>query len=362
MLDNYTPEDSSQLMFYKEDVKGQIFQEGINEPGAISTWIAAATSYANHGITMIPFYIYYSMFGFQRVGDLAWAAGDMRARGFLLGGTAGRTTLNGEGLQHEDGHSHIQAGLIPNCETYDPTFAYEVATIVRHGMQEMFVENKDKFYYITLMNENYTHPDMKDGVSDGIIQGCYLLDHIAPVKTVVKTGKKLLGNIGDISVNLMGSGTILREVIAAAEILANDYGLNVNIFSATSFNKLRRDGMDVSRYNLLHPTETAKVPFITTLLNKTHAQVTVSATDYVRNYADQIREYVPMPYYTLGTDGYGRSDFRVALREFFEVNRYYIAIVALKGLANSGVIEMDVVASAIRQYNIDPNRANPWEV
>lgn len=343
----YTPEDSSQLMFYKEDVKGQIFQEGINEPGAMSTWIAAATSYANHGVATIPFYIYYSMFGFQRIGDLAWAAGDMRARGFMVGGTAGRTTLNGEGLQHEDGHSHIQAGLIPNCDSYDPTFAYEVAVIVRHGLREMYVENKDKFYYLTIMNENYAHPEMPKDSADDIINGAYLFNQV---------GK------GKISVNLMGSGTIFREVIAAADLLVNDFDLSVNLYSVTSYNKLRREGMDITRQNMLNPVKTQKKPFITKLLDQSKAQVTVSATDYIRNYADQIREYVPGGYVVLGTDGYGRSDFRVALREFFEVNRYYVAVAALKGLADQGVIDAKVVERALKKYKINVNKKNPWQV
>lgn len=343
----YTPEDSSQLMFYKEDVKGQIFQEGINEAGAISTWIAAATSYANHHQPMIPFYIYYSMFGFQRVGDLAWAAGDMRARGFLIGGTAGRTTLNGEGLQHEDGHSHIQAGLIPNCESYDPTFAYELAVIVQHGLHEMYVENKDKFYYITVMNENYEHPAMPSDAASGIIDGCYLFKKVGKHK---------------IEVNLLGSGTILRESIAAAEILNDDFGVSVNLFSATSYNKMRRDGMNVTRHNLLNPGAAKQKPYITTLLETTKAKVTVSTTDYIRNYAEQIREYVPHAYYVLGTDGYGRSDLRVALREFFEVNRYYIVITALNGLVNQGLLETKILEQAIKKFNINSSKSNPWEV
>ncbi|MCE2705953.1 MAG: pyruvate dehydrogenase (acetyl-transferring), homodimeric type [Proteobacteria bacterium] len=350
----YTPEDSGQLMFYKEEVKGQIFQEGINEPGAISTWIAAATSYANHGMAMLPFYIYYSMFGFQRVGDLAWAAGDMRARGFLIGGTAGRTTLNGEGLQHQDGHSHIQSGLIPNCESYDPTFAYEVAVIVHHGLKEMYVENKDKFYYITVMNENYQHPEMPKGVEDGIIQGCYLLKTVSS-KLAGEKNNKLI-------VNLMGSGTIFREVIAAADLLAEDFGIDSNIFSATSFNKLRRDGMNVTRHNMLHPLSAQQKPFITKQLETTKALTTVVATDYVRNYADQVREYIPHDYIVLGTDGYGRSDFRVALREFFEVNRYYVVIAALSGLVKNGLIEAKVLATAIKKYKINVDKLNPWEV
>jgi pyruvate dehydrogenase E1 component len=343
----YTPEDSSQLMFYKEDIKGQIFQEGINEPGAMSTWIAAATSYANHGLATIPFYVYYSMFGFQRIGDLAWAAGDMRARGFMIGGTAGRTTLNGEGLQHEDGHSHIQAGLIPNCDSYDPTFGYELAVIIRHGMQQMFVENKDKFFYITVMNENYTHPEIPKGVEDDIIRGAYLFR---------KAGKSKL------RVNLLGSGTIFREVIEAANLLEKDFGVSSNLISATSYNILHRDGMNITRSNMLNPTKVAKKPFITELLEKNSANVTVSATDYIRNYAEQIREYVPGRYSVLGTDGFGRSDLRAQLREFFEVNRYYIVVAALKGLADEGLIEADVVANAIKKYKILTNKSNPWEV
>ncbi|MFO0320755.1 MAG: pyruvate dehydrogenase (acetyl-transferring), homodimeric type, partial [Neisseriaceae bacterium] len=345
----YTPEDAGQLMFYKEDVKGQIFQEGINEAGAMSTWIAAGTSYANHGVVVIPFYIYYSMFGFQRIGDLAWAAGDMRARGFLIGGTSGRTTLNGEGLQHEDGHSHVQAGLIPNCESYDPTFAYELVTIIRHGLQEMYVENKDKFYYITVMNENYPHPEMPKGVENDIIKGCYLF-------------KEVGGKASKLKVNLMGSGTIFREVIKASELLANDFGVYVSVFSAPSFNKLRRDGMVVSRQNMLNPSKKQQKPFITSQLEKTKAEVTVVATDYIRNYADQIREYVPGKYITLGTDGFGRSDFRVALREFFEVNSYYIVLATLKGLLDQGLIDGKVIESAIKKYNINIKKANPWEV
>ena len=344
---NYTPEDASQLMYYKESVTGQIFQEGINEPGAMCTWIASATSYANHGVPMIPFYIYYSMFGFQRTGDLAWAAGDMRARGFIIGGTAGRTTLNGEGLQHEDGHSHIQADLIPICESYDPTFAYELAVIMNHGMKEMYVENKDKFYYITVMNENYTHPAMPEGVEQDIVNGCYLF--------------KTVGD-ANVSVNLMGSGTIFREVIAAADLLAEDFGLKVNVFSTPSFNKLHRDGMAVNRHNMLNPTALQAKAFVTKQLEKTGAQVTVASTDYIRSFADKIREFVPGKYVTLGTDGFGRSDYRVALREFFEVNRYYVAVAALKGLADAGLISAQVVADAITKYGINANKANPWEV
>lgn len=343
----YTPEDAGQLMYYKESQTGQIFQEGINEPGAMSTWIAAATSYANHGVPMIPFYIYYSMFGFQRIGDLAWAAGDMRSRGFMIGGTAGRTTLNGEGLQHEDGHSHIQAGLIPNCETYDPTFSYELVTILQHGMHEMYVENKDKFYYITTMNENYHHPEIPAGSEQDIISGAYLF--------------KTVGD-GKISVNLMGSGTIFREVIAAADLLAQDFGIKVNLFSATSYNKLARDGRAIVRHNMLNPSKEKAKPFVTQLLEKTGANVTVSSTDYIRAYSDQIREYVPGKYVTLGTDGFGRSDYRKALREFFEVNRYYVVLAALNALAETGQIDAAKAAEAISKYGINTNKANPWEV
>ena len=343
----YTPEDASQLMYYKESVTGQVLQEGLNEPGAMSSWIAAATSYANHGISMIPFYVYYSMFGFQRTGDLAWAAGDMRARGFIVGGIAGRTTINGEGLQHEDGHSHVQASLIPTCESYDPTFHYELATIIHHGLQEMYVKNKDKFFYITIMNENYPHPDMPKNCEPGIIAGCYLF-------------KKASKKVAD--VNLMGSGTIFREVIAAADLLLADFEISSNIYSATSFNKLKRDGMNVNRHNMLRPDGTPQETYISQLLGESKAQVTVAATDYIRNYAEQIREFVPGKYVVLGTDGFGRSDTRAALRDFFEVDRYHIVIASLKGLADAGVVDAKLVGQAIKKYKIDTNKSNPWEV
>jgi pyruvate dehydrogenase E1 component len=344
----YTPEDAGQLMFYKEDIKGQIFQEGINEAGAMSTWIAAATSYANHNITMIPFYIYYSMFGFQRIGDLAWAAGDMRAKGFLIGGTSGRTTLNGEGLQHEDGHSHIQAGLIPNCESYDPTFGYEVVTIVQHGIDEMYIQNKDKFYYITVMNENYTHPDMPQGMTDDLINGCYLY--------------KIYGDeTNKIKVNLMGSGTILREVIKSAQLLSQQYGITAYVYSAVSYNKLYRNGIEVDRYNMHHLDDNKKLPFITHLLSQSNAIITVSATDYIRNYANQVTPYVPNKHVVLGTDGFGRSDFRTALRQFFEVNSSYITLATLSSLFQAGVLKKDVVAKGIIDLNIDINKINPWD-
>jgi pyruvate dehydrogenase E1 component len=342
----YDPEDADQLMFYKESKQGQILQEGINEPGAMSSWIAAATSYANHGVPMIPFYIYYSMFGFQRVGDLAWAAGDQRARGFMVGGTAGRTTLAGEGLQHQDGHSHIQAGLIPNCVSYDPTFAHELAVIVQDGLRRMYVEQENIFYYITVMNEAYTHPGLNEGSQEGILKGLYLL-------------KPGLG--AENKVQLMGSGTILREVIAAADLLRDDYGVSADIWSATSFNELRRDGQACSRWNMLHPNDTPKVPFITQQLAGREGPF-IAATDYVRAYADQVRECVPGRYVVLGTDGFGRSDTRRQLRKFFEVNRYYIALAALSALADEGRIGRDKVADAMTRYNIDADKPAPWTV
>jgi len=342
---NYVPQDADQLMFYKESKDGQMLQEGINEPGAMSSWIAAATSYANHGIPMIPFYIYYSMFGFQRIGDLAWAAGDMRARGFMLGGTAGRTTLNGEGLQHEDGHSHIQAGLIPNCVSYDPTFAYELAVILQDGLRRMYGEQEDVFYYITLMNENYSHPAMPQGAEQGIIKGMYLLKD---------------GGDAQVKVQLMGSGTILREVMAAADLLRNDFGIASDIWSVTSFNELRRDGMEASRFNLLHPTEAARKSFVEQQLEGRSGPV-IAATDYIRNYADQIREYVPGRYVVLGTDGFGRSDSRAKLREFFEVDRHYVAVAALSALAREGKIDAAKVAEAIAKYGIKADKLPSWK-
>jgi pyruvate dehydrogenase E1 component len=343
---NYVPQDHDQLMFYKESTDGQILQEGINEPGAMSSWIAAATSYANHGVPMVPFYIYYSMFGFQRIGDLAWAAGDLRARGFMLGGTAGRTTLNGEGLQHEDGHSHIQAGLIPNCVTYDPTFAYELAVIVQDGLKRMYgPAQEDIFYYLTVMNENYAHPAIPAGAEEGILKGIYKLKSVGE---------------GQLRVKLTGSGTIFNEVIAAAELLANDFGVASDIFSATSFNQLRREGMEAARWNLLHPTEAQKKPYITQVLEQSEGP-TIAATDYIRNYADQVREYVPGRYVVLGTDGFGRSDSRQKLREFFEVNRYYVAVAALKALADEGKIPAAKVAEAIAKYGINVDKVASWK-
>jgi pyruvate dehydrogenase E1 component len=351
----YRPQDADQLMYYREDKSGQVFQEGINEGGAMSSWIVAATSYSTNNVPMIPFYIYYSMFGLQRVGDLAWLAGDMRARGFLLGGTAGRTTLNGEGLQHEDGHSHVLAATIPNCVAYDPTFAYEVVTIVREGMRRMYEAQEDVYYYITLMNENYQHPSLADagkGAEEGILKGLYLL------KSGGEPAKKGL------RVQLVGSGTILREVIAAADLLKADFGVTADIWSATSFNELRRDGMATERWNLLHPTEPRHKSWVEMQLEG-HPGPVVASTDYMRNYPDQIREYVQAAgrrYVVLGTDGFGRSDYRVKLRKFFEVDRHYVAVAALKALADDGAIKPAIVAEAIAKYKIDAGRAAPWTV
>ncbi len=343
----YTPQDHDQLMFYKESKDGQILQEGINEPGAMSSWIAAATSYANNNYAMIPFYIYYSMFGFQRVGDLAWAAGDMRARGFLLGGTAGRTTLNGEGLQHEDGHSHIQADLIPNCVAYDPTFAYEVAVIVQDGLRRMYVEQEDVFYYLTLMNENYVHPALpeKEGIKEGILKGMYCLQE---------------GDKSALKVQLLGSGVILNEVIHAADLLKKDFNVDADIWSVTSFSQLRREAMEVERYNRLHPMEDSKVAYVTSLLQDREGPV-IASTDYIREFADKIRAYVPQNYTVLGTDGFGRSDSRENLRDFFEVDRYHVAVAALHSLATEGKIGKEVVQQAIEKYKINADATPAWK-
>ena len=345
----YRPQDADQLMFYKEDKKGQILQEGINEPGAMASWIAAATSYSVNDMPMIPFFIYYSMFGFQRFGDLAWAAGDSRSRGFLLGGTAGRTTLNGEGLQHEDGHSHVQSSLIPNCVSYDPTFSYEVAVIVQDGLRRMIGEQEDVWYYITLMNENYEHPAMPEGVEEQILKGMYLFraaDADGPV------GKKTP------RVQLLGSGTIFREVLAAADLLASDFGVAADVWSVPSFNELRREGLDVERWNRLHPTEEPKRNHVETLLAGRPGPV-IASTDYIKTFADQIRPFIDRRYAVLGTDGFGRSDYRKALREFFEVDRYFVTLAALHALAQDGLLPKERVAEAITKYDIDPDKPNP---
>src|SRR5215211_7692915 len=330
----YQPEDADQLMFYKEDKQGQVLQEGINEPGAFSSWIAAGTSYSNHDVPMIPFYIYYSMFGFQRVGDLAWAAGDSRTRGFLLGGTAGRTTLNGEGLQHEDGHSHLLSSTIPNCVSYDPTYGYEVAVIVREGLRRMVAEQEDVFYYLTLMNENYPHPPMPEGAEEGILKGMH----------------RISGD-GSGAVQLLGSGTILREVEAGAELLRSDWGVDADVYSVTSFTELGREGMAAERWSLLHPGEDAQEAYVTSVLSDKPA---VAATDYMRTFAEQIRPYVPGSYTVLGTDGFGRSDWRKSLREFFEVDRRYVTLAALRSVAP------DKAAEAVQKYEIDADAEAPW--
>ncbi|MGO0792221.1 pyruvate dehydrogenase (acetyl-transferring), homodimeric type [Herbaspirillum seropedicae] len=342
----YEPVDKDQVMYYREDKAGQILQEGINEAGGMSSWIAAATSYSTNNRVMIPFYTYYSMFGLQRIGDLAWAAGDMRARGFLIGGTAGRTTLNGEGLQHEDGHSHVFASAIPNCIPYDPTFAHEVAVIIHDGLRRMVANQEDVFYYITVMNENYGHPGIKPGQEEGIIKGLYLLN---------EGGKQ-----NKLRVQLLGSGTILREVIAAADLLRDDWKVDADVWSAPSFTLLARDGQDVERWNMLHPAEAPKKSYFEQSLEGSEGPIVVS-TDYMRTYAEQVRAFVPKgrSYKVLGTDGYGRSDTRAKLREFFEVNRYFVTVAALKSLADEGKIKPEVVAQAIAKYGIDPNKPNP---
>ncbi|KJZ14408.1 MULTISPECIES: pyruvate dehydrogenase (acetyl-transferring), homodimeric type [unclassified Halomonas] len=342
----YEPVDKGQIMFYREDQKGQILEEGITEAGAMSAWIAAATSYSNNNTTLLPFYIYYSMFGFQRIGDLAWAAGDMQARGFLCGGTAGRTTLNGEGLQHQDGHSLLQAAMIPNCRTYDPTYGHEVAVIVQDGLKRMFSDKENCFYYLTLMNENYEHPELEEIPAEDIIKGMYLLRETK--------GKK--GHV-----QLLGSGTILREVEAAAEILAEEWGVGSDIWSVTSFNELRREALGLDRQAFINPDADPEKPHVTKCLEGRKGPA-IASTDYMKLYADQVRAWVPTDYHVLGTDGYGRSDTREALRRFFEVDRYYVTVAALKALADRDEIDRKVVAEALKKYDIDPNKPNPLEV
>jgi pyruvate dehydrogenase E1 component len=339
----YEPQDADQVMFYKEQKDGQILEEGINEAGSFSSWIASGTSYSTTGIQTIPFYIFYSMFGFQRIGDLAWAAGDSRTRGFLLGATAGRTTLNGEGLQHEDGHSHLLAATIPNCVSYDPCFAYELAVIIQNGLHRMIEKQEDVYYYITVMNENYGHPDMPKGVEEQIIKGMYA---IKSAKT--KTTKK---------VHLMGSGVILRESIEAANLLQNDWDIDSTIWSVTSFTEIRREALDVERSNLLNPTKQKK-SFIQNQINDPDTPI-ISSTDYMKSFSDQISNFIPNHFVSLGTDGFGRSDSRESLREFFEVNRYFITIAALKALADQGKIATNLVSDAIKKYNIDASKNNP---
>jgi pyruvate dehydrogenase E1 component len=341
----YTPVDKDQVMYYKEDKAGQILQEGINEAGGMSSWIAAATSYSTSNRIMVPFYVYYSMFGFQRIGDLAWAAGDMQARGFLLGGTSGRTTLNGEGLQHEDGHSHILAGTIPNCISYDPTFAHEVAVIMQHGLKRMVERQDNVFYYLTLLNENYAMPGLTAGTEEQIIKGMYLCK---------------AGADGDKRVQLLGSGSILRESIAAQTLLAADWGVQADVWSCPSFNELARDGQAIERHNLLHPTDAPELSFVEQQLVGQVGPV-IASTDYMKNYAEQIRPFMPKgrTYKVLGTDGFGRSDFRSKLREHFEINRHYIVVAALKALSEEGALPAKKVAEAIQKYGIKADKVNP---
>jgi pyruvate dehydrogenase E1 component len=343
----YVPQDRDQIMYYREDKKGQILQEGINEDGAMSTWMAAATSYSTNSFPLIPFYVFYSMFGFQRVGDLAWASGDMQARGFLIGGTAGRTTLNGEGLQHQDGHSHVLANTIPNCKAYDPSFGYEMAVVIRHGMKEMFEDNKNVFYYLTIENEFYEQPAMPEGCEDGIIKGMYQFDAVE-----AKGGKKAP------RVQLLGAGAIFNEVIAAAELLKEDWGVASDLWSVTSYNELAREGQHVERWNHLHPDDKPRKAYVTQMLESQKGPV-VSSTDYIKLHSEQLRAFIPKTYMTLGTDGFGRSDTRQKLRSFFEVDRYYVAVTALAALANDGDIKQEQVLEAMRKYGIDRNKPNP---
>jgi pyruvate dehydrogenase E1 component len=344
----YVPVDRDQVTYYREDKAGQILEEGINEAGAFCSWIAAATSYSTTNVVSVPFYIFYSMFGLQRIGDLAWAAGDQRSRGFLLGGTAGRTTLNGEGLQHEDGHSHVLSSVIPNCVSYDPTFGYELALIIHNGLTRMVTRQEDVFYYITVMNENYTHPALPAEAEEGILKGMYRFKSGAKRKTRVQ---------------LLGSGTILREVIAAGELLEQDWEVGADIWSCTSFTELRREGLDCERWNLLHPTETARESWVEKSLKDSSGPV-IASSDYIKTFAEQIRPFIPKgrTYKVLGTDGFGRSDTRERLRDFFEVDRHWVAVAALKALADQGDIKPAVVAAAIKKYGINPNKPNPTTV
>jgi len=342
----YTPQDADQLMFYREDKQGQILEEGINEAGSLCSWLAAATAYSNHGVSMVPFYIYYSMFGFQRVGDFIWAAGDSQARGFLVGGTAGRTTLAGEGLQHQDGHSQLVATTVPNCVAYDPTYAYELAVIVQDGLRRMYQDQESVFYYITCMNENYAHPAMPAGAAQGILSGMYLLQS---------------GGRGKVRVTLFGSGTILREVLAAAQILEKDYGVPADVFSVTSFSELRRNALSIARWNMLHPGEPQQQNYVQKTLSGRRGPF-IAATDYMKTVADQIRQWVPGAYTALGTDGFGRSDSRAVLRRFFEVDRHYVVVASLKALADEDKIDKNTVSKAMQAFGIDPEKSNPLTV
>jgi len=342
----YTPQDAETLMSYREDKKGQMIEEGINEAGSLCSWIAAATAYSNHGMSMVPFYIFYSMFGFQRVGDFIWAAGDIQARGFLLGATAGRTTLAGEGLQHQDGHSQLVATTVPNCVAYDPAYAYELAVIIQDGMRRMYVEQENIFYYITVMNENYPQPALPQGSEAGILKGAYLLR---------------AGGTGKLRTTLLGSGTILRECLEAAKILEADYGVRADVFSVTSFSELRREALECDRWNLLHAGQPPRAPYVQQCLQDAQGPF-VAATDYMRTVPDQIRQWVPGRYVSLGTDGFGRSDSRAALRRHFEVDRHYIAVAALKALADEGKLEAAAVTAAMKALGVDPAKPVPWKV
>jgi pyruvate dehydrogenase E1 component len=342
----YEPQDSEALMWYREDVAGQILEEGINEAGAFSSWIAAGTAHSNYGKVMIPFYTFYSIFGFQRIGDLAWAAGDSRARGFLLGATAGRTTLNGEGLQHQDGHGLMLASTLPTCVAYDPAYSFELAVIVQDGLKKMYEDEEDIFYYITLMNENYAQPQMPAGCEEGIIKGVYLFHKAEKLKN---------------HINLMGSGTILNEVIAAAELLKTDFKISADIWSIPGVNQLHRDGIEVERWNILHPTEDQKTPYLTAALSETNDPVVIS-TDYIRAYPEQIRRFIPNRLIILGTDGYGRSDMRRKLRDFFEIDRYHIVLSAVKSLADEGVIPRSQIEQVIKKYKLNTDKQSPFKV
>ena len=344
----YVPQDADQLMSYREDKKGQILEEGINEAGALCSWMAAGSAYSNHGVHMVPFYIFYSMFGFQRVGDFIWAAGDLQTRGFLMGATAGRTTLAGEGLQHQDGHSQLLATMVPNCRAYDPAYAYELAVIVQDGLRRMYAEGENIFYYVTVMNENYAMPAMPAGAEEGILKGIYALPSAAVAKVDTKTPRA----------TLIGSGTILREVIAAAEMLERDHGVRCEVMSATSFSELRRDALDCERWNLLNPTEAPRVPFVSRALTGREGPF-IAATDYVRNVPEQIRQWVPGRFEVLGTDGYGRSDARAALRHHFEVDRRFIVLATLRALVAEGRMPASRLEGVVAALGIDPDKPNP---
>jgi pyruvate dehydrogenase E1 component len=342
----YIPQDRDQVAYYREDKKGQVLQEGINELGAMGSWAAAATSYSVNDCPMIPFYVYYSMFGFQRTGDMAWAAGDLQARGFLVGGTSGRTTLNGEGLQHQDGHSHLIANTIPNCVSYDPTYGYELAVIIQNGIERMYGEKQENiFYYLSTLNENYKQPAMPEGVEEGIIKGIYKFDTVEADK--------------NFNVKLLGCGSILEQVRKAAAILAQDYGVASDIYSVTSFNEITREGQDVERWNMLHPNEEPKTPYITKVLGENEDNIVISSTDYMKAYSEQVRAYVPGSFKVLGTDGFGRSDSRENLRAHFEVDSDFIVFTTISQLVENGKLDKEVLVDVMKKHNINPEKINP---